>query len=201
MTVEQWVYLFLILCASFTAYKIGASSIRYKSLPHAFFTGASVSLAISCIFLLFKGLPPTGVEWANLVSIILAICGLFAMVRESKPVFARFPVYMVFLPLLSIFFYPLTIDAKVIKDLIIASYQGGALAVALLFLITENIKQQKKEFYTLSGVTICIASFVLYWFVKTPEISTQSIALILLGTGLFLIAAGFSKRIRLKNTP
>ncbi len=199
MTVEQWLYLFLISCASFGAYKIGSIAIRHKSLTYAFFSVSLVSLIVSCFFSMFEQLPVAGVEWGNLVSIVLAICGLFALVRESKPVFARFPVYMVFLPLLSVIFYPLTIDAQVIKDLIIATYQGGALAVAFLFLITENLKREEKEFYSLSGVGLCAVSFVLFWFIRLPEITNRSLSVLLLGIGVILIASGFSKRMRLKT--
>ncbi|HBQ59506.1 MAG TPA: hypothetical protein DD671_07730, partial [Balneolaceae bacterium] len=71
-------------------------------------------------------------QWGKLISITFYISGLLVLIRESKPIFARFPVYLTGLPFVSFLFFPLIIDSIVIKELINAIYQGGALVVTVL---------------------------------------------------------------------
>ena len=70
--------------------------------------------------------------WGNFVSIVSVLSALFMMIRESKPVFARFPFYLTFLPFISLIFFGLLDVSFAIKDLLIIIFKAGALLVSFM---------------------------------------------------------------------
>lgn len=70
--------------------------------------------------------------WGNFVSIVSVLSALFMMIRESKPVFARFPFYLTFLPFISLIFFGLLDVSYAIKDLLIIIFKAGALLVSFM---------------------------------------------------------------------
>jgi drug/metabolite transporter superfamily protein YnfA len=101
-------------------------------------------------------------EWGRLASITIYISGLLVLIRDSKPVFARFPQYLTALPFVSFLFFPFIIDSMVIKDLINAIYQGGALVVTVL-VFTVKLAHQKGRRYYIMGLGLIVAAYLSYW--------------------------------------
>ena len=132
-------------------------------------------------------------EWGDLVGITLVLCALFVKIRNSKPVFARFPLPMTLLPLVGIFFYPMIIQADVVKDLLRITYQGGAIIVGIL-VISINHLMYKQRSLLLVACLIFAISYVAYWFIDFPDLQYLEVSsIILMAIGMLLGALGFKK--------
>lgn len=132
-------------------------------------------------------------EWGDLVGITLVLCALFVKIRNSKPVFARFPLPMTLLPLVGIFFYPMIIQADVVKDLLRITYQGGAIIVGIL-VISINHLMYKQRSLLLVACLIFAISYVSYWFIDFPDLQYLEVSsIILMAIGMLLGALGFKK--------
>jgi hypothetical protein len=129
-------------------------------------------------------------EWADILAIISVLNALFVKVRNSKPVFARFPGYLTALPILILFFYPLISKADIVKDLLSITLEGGAIAVGTL-VVSLNHYLYKERGLLLSSIPLFIASYVAYWFVE-HELIHQS-APYLLCVGIVLSVIGFNR--------
>ena len=170
-------------------------AIRDKSLSRTYFALAIFSL-LSGIALSYVTLLPIqdlSIEWGNLLAIVFVLCALFVVIRNSKPVFARFPLYMTGMPLLGVLFYPLINDATVVKDLLMILYQGGALLVGILiFGINQFIL--KNRTVLLVGVMILSASYATYWFVNDEMLEAhRSISMALLSVGMLVCSLGLKR--------
>src|SRR5690606_31703623 len=98
----------------------------------------------------------------RLIAIITYISGLLILIRQSKPIFARFPLYMTALPFLSVLFFPLILDSYIIKDLLNAIYQAGALLVTGLIFSLIFARSSGRRYYFL-GIGAAAASYITYW--------------------------------------
>lgn len=184
-----WVGLILCLSGAFALVSVIKILIAERSLTFGFLLLSVVAFIAGSTSLFFPELSADFSEWSWLVSSVLLICGLFGLVRESKPVFARFPIYLTFLPLLSVIFYPLAVDALVIKNLILATYQAGALIVALL-LFSVKQKKEGEHILTLAAIIVCIVSYLFEWVFVFSGINTDLVAKLVLATGIILVSFG-----------
>ena len=71
-------------------------------------------------------------SWGNFICINLVLSALFVIIRDSKPMFARFPVYLTLLPLSGIIFFAVIPTSYAIKDILELIMQAGAILVAML---------------------------------------------------------------------
>lgn len=103
-------------------------------------------------------------EWGQVAILTLILCALALFVRESKPVFARFPLVYTMLPLLVLLSYYLVRDTYVLKEWLLSIYQGGALMVAALMYLVYGFR---REGYgpVLTAVGLFGLTFAGYWFV------------------------------------
>lgn len=163
-----WSSLLLFLAGSFSSVKLwqlNRSRYRLK------FTGL---LAAALLFSLLEGAILMGpllpapllagiVEWGHISSLALVLSSLALFVRESKPVFARFPLAYTGLPLLIILSYFLVRDTYALKEWLIAIYQGGAVAVTLLM---YSVYAYRRDGYggVLGGAALFALSWSVYWF-------------------------------------
>ncbi len=132
-------------------------------------------------------------EWGDLIAITTALCGLFIEIRESKPVFARFPIYLTLLPFLSILFYPLIIDSVVIKNLLQLIYQGGSIVVAIL-VVSINQFLHKQRGYLLTSCMIFLIAYICFWFLDDFEaFPVKDAAKIVFSLGIIVASIGFKK--------
>ena len=193
MSMYFWMGLVLCLSGAFALVNIIKILIKQRSLTFVFLLSSVVAFIAGSSSLFFPELSNDFPEWSWLVSSVLLICGLFGLVRESKPVFARFPIYLTFLPLLSIIFYPLAVDALVIKNLILATYQAGALVVALL-LFSVKQKKEGEHILTLAAIIVCIVSYLFEWFFTFSDINTDLVAKLGLAAGIILASFGLRRK-------
>ena len=139
-------------------------------------------------------------EWGDLLAITTALCGLFIEIRESKPVFARFPIYLTGLPFLSVFFYPLVIDSLVIKNLLQLIYQGGAIVVAILVVSINQFLHKQRE-YLLTACMIFLMAYISFWFFGDLEyFDFKNASRIVFSLGIIIALIGFKKASESLNT-
>lgn len=171
MEPTKWIDLMLVVSTGFCSVLFIKNYLVNKSLLYLYFGIASLALCLPYGLDLFElQQQPLVFEWSKLIAIITYISGLLALIRESKPVFARFPVFLTALPFFSILFFPLMIETYIIKDLLNAIYQGGALLVTGLILFV-NFRHSSKRIYHIAAVSAAILAYVLYWlyFNRTAE--------------------------------
>ncbi len=182
MLIEQWIGVYLAIVSFYSAYILLPVVLHSKTLSSSLFALSVLSIFTSSILVIFS---LEGREWANLSAIIFCLCALFALVRDSKPVFARFPAYFSLMPLISFLFYPVIMNTKVIENLVIATYQGGAITVGLLIIVIHQIKY-RNHLLLLSGAILFLSSYILFWFFK----DYSSISIFILGVAIILISQG-----------
>lgn len=160
----NWIDLVLIFSTGFSTLLFLRRYLNSKSLLPLYFSLASFSIFISygIDFIDLKAKEEI-FEWGKLIAIITYISGLLILIRQSKPAFARFPYYLTALPFISILFFPLMLDSFIIKDLLNAIYQGGALLVTGLIFTIIFAKAEGRRYYFI-GVGSAVAAYTTYWF-------------------------------------
>ncbi|MCH2448767.1 MAG: hypothetical protein MK198_01350 [Gracilimonas sp.] len=169
--------------------------LKKRSLLELYFSLAAFTISIPYLLDLLQIDPTIDLfQWGKLISITLYISGLLVLIRESKPVFARFPIYLTALPFISFLFFPLLINSIVIKDLINATYQGGALVVTVL-VFTVNEARAKGRRYYIIGISFISAAYLSYWLYlnRLNEPDLIWITEILLSVGILVTLFRFIK--------
>jgi len=194
MIEADWINILFFSCGLPSMIMLYRAAYVAKSFSNAFFGTAILSFLIGTAVGSFDQVySALAREWWDLVGITLVLCGLFVKTRNSKPVFARFPLRMTMLPILGVFFYPLIINADVVKDLLTITYQGGAILVSIL-VITINHLMYKHRSILIVAYLIFLMAFVSYWFIDIPEVELmQTIGVILFSVGMLVAAFGFRK--------
>lgn len=185
MQMEQWLSLYILLISLYGLYKLVPLVIRNKALEQIFITLSLLSLTVLSVLTIAK---LKGGEWASLIAILCVLSGLLEFIRLSKPVYFRYPVYFSFLPLVSLLFYPIILDSHVIIRLVNATYQGGALIVALLIILLHHFRSQK-TYYQLLGVILCLISYCIYWFMS----EYYSSSILIFGIGIAFLSKGYTQ--------
>lgn len=202
MDTLSWIYILYILAGIPSLYFLLKLAIDNKSLIESYYGAALLSFLTGVILTFFESYginPASAREWGDLVAITLILCGLFVRIRNSKPVFARFPQPLTALPLLIIIFYPMIVDAEVIKDLLMTTFQGGALIVGLL-MVSINQFKHKNRLLTIIGFVILSISYVLFWYVPSYEEDViPNIARVLFTAGMIISVLGFRKTANTDN--
>ena len=133
-------------------------------------------------------------EWGDLIAITATLSGLFMVIRDSKPVFARFPMYLTFLPFLTIVFYPLVIESEAIKDLLQLIYQGGAILVAILVISINHFLHKQRGFLVAASI-IFLGAYISFWFLdEITVIPGKEIGKIIFAFGIIVAIIGFKKK-------
>jgi|GEM_PF-1146430 len=194
MIEADWINILFFSCGLPSMIMLYRAAYVAKSLSNAFFGTAILSFLIGTAVGYFDQVDSAlAREWGDLVGITLVLCGLFVKTRNSKPVFARFPLPMTMLPILGVFFYPLIINADVVKDLLTITYQGGAILVSIL-VITINHLMYKHRSILIVAYVIFLVAYVSYWFIDFAEVELiQTIGMILFSVGMLVAAFGFRK--------
>ncbi len=135
----------------------------------------------------------TAREWGDLIAVITMLSGLFIEIRDSKPVFARFPLYLTFIPFITILFYPLVIDSDVIKELLQRIYQGGAILVAILVIAINQLLYKQRGFLV-SATLIMLFSYISFWFMNDlGKFPGKELGRIIFSFGIIVATIGFKK--------
>jgi len=132
------------------------------------------------------------VEWGHVTSLAFVLSSLAIFIRESKPVFAQFPMIYTALPLLIIISYLLVQDTYAIKTWLLVIYQGGAITVALLMYSVYTYRRTEYAFI-LTGVILFLISYILFWSISEIQDSYQWIWKLLVGIAMVLSIVGYEQ--------
>lgn len=132
------------------------------------------------------------VEWGHVVCLAFILSSLAIFVRESKPVFAQFPMLYTALPLLIVFSYFLVKDTYALKRWLLAIYQGGAILVSILMYSVYTYHKQQYAMI-LVGVSVFLFSYLLFWYVPGVSESYPWIWKLLVAVGMITTILGYEK--------
>lgn len=188
----QWIDLVVAVTLLISMYALFKQFLHRRSLVDLYFGSSALILFIAYLIHLLDLQPRQFfMNWGKLISITFYISGLLVLIRESKPLFARFPLYLTALPFISFLFFPLIIDSIVIKDLVNGIYQGGALIVTILVFTVNKAKLKDRRFY-ITGLALVSIAFILYWLIFNREMEDKIwISEILFSTGILLVLFRF----------
>lgn len=104
------------------------------------------------------------VEWGHIISLAFVLSALAVFIRQSKPVFAQFPLVYAALPLFIVISYVLVANTYALKDWLLSIYQGGAILVALLMYSVYTFRELRYV-YILGGIILFLITFLMYWYI------------------------------------
>lgn len=132
------------------------------------------------------------VEWGHLICLAFVLSSLAVFVRESKPVFAQFPLIYTALPLFVIISYFFVLNSTVLRNWLFFVYQGGALFVALMMygLYAYRVKKYVTIF---AGIILFLISYILYWSIDVFSNSLFWIWQLVLATAIFITVLGYKQ--------
>lgn len=131
-------------------------------------------------------------EWGHVTCLAFVLSSLAVFIRESKPVFAQFPMLYTALPLLIIISYILVHNTYAIKNWLIGIYQGGAILVALLMYSVYTYRRSEYAMI-LYGVAIFLVCYILYWYVPVIAETYGWVWKILFGAGMIVTVLGYEQ--------
>ena len=117
MEAESFVHGLEIIVALLCFITLLPSTLNSKNLTQLYLLGSVLSYINVKIFMYIgpSYLLREVEAWGNFISISLILSALFVIIRDSKPVFARFPMYLTLLPLSGILFLQLFQQAMLLK--------------------------------------------------------------------------------------
>ena len=169
----EWDALLLSLVGFYCGYKCygyteGSDSLKFLGLSIATFVFAMTQLSVvvdgwldSFGLTLYSGM---AVEWGHIISLAFILSALAVFIRQSKPVFAQFPLVYAALPLFIVLSYVLVANTYALKDWLLSIYQAGAILVALLMYSVYTYREQR-YIYILGGIILFLITFVMYWYI------------------------------------
>jgi vacuolar-type H+-ATPase subunit I/STV1 len=195
MLLETWLTLLVLSVAALASLAYLYLSIKNSSTMFFMIWIGLVGLSASRFLYFYQDRLSEVIYYQDLVSIgglAFILSGLFMMIRDAKPVFARFPSSFTFLPLAILPFYPLLADKAVLRDLINIIIQGGGLAVAILILSIRQLKSAKHLILIL-GILILGAAYTFRWFIPIDSDDNWA-SDIFLAAGMVICTYGFLKQ-------
>lgn len=169
----QWGALLLSLVALYVGFKCLGFTQQNESLKFLGLCIASFVLALSQISIVLDGwlafyeltmYSGVIVEWAHIIALAFVLSALAIFIRQSKPVFAQFPLVYAALPLLIIFSYILVLNTYALKEWLLSIYQAGAILVAILMYAVYTYREQRYA-YILGGVVLFLFTHLIFWYI------------------------------------
>jgi hypothetical protein len=196
-----WATLLLIFISGYVAAKFFTLTNKRGRLKFLGLTVASIIFMIMQLSVLMDYLM-TGpnvttaaefiVEWGHITSLAFVLSSLAIFIRESKPVFAQFPMIYTALPLLIIISYLLVQDTYAIKTWLLAIYQGGAIIIALLMYAVYTYRRTEYALI-LGGVIVFLICYILFWTISEIQDSYQWIWKLLVGVAMITSILGYEQ--------
>lgn len=197
----QWLALVLVLIGGYATVKLINFSREGNRLKFLGLTIASVIFSI--IFLAnaaagftnnsdLRFISDTVDEWGHVLSLAFILSSLAIFIRESKPVFAQFPLPYTALPLLIVISYVLVQDTYAIKEWLLFIYQGGAILVALLMYSVYTYRDNDYA-YIMSGIILFGVCYTLFWYLPVIHESNPWLWQVLLGISIILTIFGYDR--------
>lgn len=196
-----WATLLLVLISGYVAFHLVKLTQTKERLKYLGLTIAAVLLTIIQATLLISGLTESQnisdiaafiTEWGHVTCLAFLLSSLAVFIRESKPVFAQFPLLYTALPLLIIVSYLLVKDTYALKNWLLTIYQGGAIAVSLLMYSVYTYRRSE-YLMILLGVILFLFTHILFWFVPAADAVEGWLWKILAAIALWLTITGYQK--------
>lgn len=173
-----------------------ASTIRITfSSKSAYLILLSLSLvsylASNCFYLIDSGLDVL-IKWSNLLSLCFLLSGLFDLIRASKPIFASFPVYLIYIPFIIPFFFPLIINQTVLSNLLIGVLQLGCIIVSIMMYSIHQLRSGNSLAQLIGSVSLLVA-FITFWILDIEDFMQNILTQILIVIGIMFISFGIQK--------
>lgn len=197
MDLSSWLSLLNVLVLLFSLYQLATVIAVKRSSFLILLSSALLTYLISNIIYLIDDALIVAIRFLNTASLVCILSALFNLIRESKPIFARFPTILGYLPFVILLFIPLVLDQSVIYNLILGTFQGGALIVSIL-IFSINQKNQNNYLLLIIGTIVCLIAFILFWMVPLTELQITVVTELLLITGVLLISLG-TKQSQINN--
>jgi len=197
MDLSSWLSLLNVLVLLFSLYHLITVITIKKSSFLILLSSALLTYLISNVVYLIDDSLIIAIRFLNTASLVCILSALFNLIRESKPIFARFPAILGYLPFVILLFIPLVLDQSVIYNLILGTFQGGALLVSIL-IFSINQKNQKNYLLLIIGTFVCLISFTFFWMIPLTDDQITVITELLLITGVLIISLG-TKQSQISN--
>ncbi len=131
-------------------------------------------------------------EWGHLICLAFILSSLAVFIRESKPVFAQFPLLYTALPLCIIISYFFVLESIILREWLFFLYQGGALLVALMMYGVYTYRVDKYLFI-LAGVVLFFLCYILYWSIPELKESLAWIWKLIMSAGILTTIFGYQQ--------
>ena len=170
------------------------SSLNLRNLTNVYLLGSLCSFFTSKIYVLIEPSYLVGdVEtWGNFMCISLVLSALFVIIRDSKPMFARFPVYLTLLPLSGIIFFAVIPTSYAIRDILELIMQAGAILVALL-IFGVNTYLFKWKWTFLGSILAFLCAYMIPFINFNGPSNGLLLGSILLSLGMILLTFSLVK--------
>lgn len=195
-----WVDILLMLASGYAAFELikfaeGRGRLKFLGLTIAafIFTFMQATAVIGGLFATSAVTTVVGfiIEWGHLICLAFILSALAVFVRESKPVFAQFPLVYTTLPLFIIISYFFVYDSIVLKKWLFFLYQGGALMISLMM---YGLYSYRSRTYVviLAGIGLFFLAFILFWsFSAETRESLSWLWKLVLGGGIVTTILGY----------
>lgn len=196
-----WATLLLLFVSGYVAAKLFSLTSKRGQLKFLGLTIASGIFTVMqfTVFLDFLMTDPNVtaasefiIEWGHVTSLAFILSSLAIFIRESKPVFAQFPMIYTALPLLIILSYLLVQDTYAIKTWLLVIYQGGAITVALLMYAVYTYRRTEYAF-VLAGIILFMIAYILFWSIAEVQDTYQWIWKLLLSVAMITSIYGYEQ--------
>lgn len=192
MDILSWLSTLNILVLVFSIYQISTILTNKRTVYTVLISLALIFyLTANIVFLIDRDLKFV-IRFINLTSLICVLSALFSLIRESKPIFARFPTVLSYLPFVTLLFIPLILDQTVIYNLLAATFQGGSILVALMIFGLNHLNNKRYKLH-ISGSALLLIAFVLFWFNPLAPLQEIVISELLIISGILFVTTGTKK--------
>lgn len=203
----HWATFLLAITSGFVAIKLISLANSHGRLKFLGLTIAAGILTVMQSFAFSNGLLDNStlaavtqfiIEWGHVICLAFILSSLAVFIRESKPVFAQFPLLYTAFPLLIVISYLLVKDTYALKKWLLAIYQGGAIIVSLLMYSVYTYKRQEYAL-VLTGAAIFLVSYLIYWYVPGISASYQWIWKVLVAGAMLTTLYGYENALKGQN--
>ena len=132
-------------------------------------------------------------SWGSFISVVAILSTLFMIIRESKPVFARFPFYLTFLPFISLLFFGSLEVNIAIKNLLIMIFEAGAILVGLIIFGINTYLYSISRIY-LMGTVVFLINYILAFTNLYNTFNGELVEAIIACIGMILFAYALLKK-------
>lgn len=201
MQLDGTIHILLFIISIYATTRLFYKARQSTDLIYWVYGIAALSLAITFLLepvsIFFRRVTPpfpltTLSMWGDVITISIVMCGLLILIRNSKPGFARFPKPFVVLPILLIAAYPFIEYTIILKEWLMAIYEGGSLLVALMMHITLRRKDKNND-TILIGLGILLIVYIIYWYLSGSVQQYIWIRQILFAIAILFIVSGYLK--------